>query len=390
MIVAARPSTHHPAGRRMHHVHPEIRSDFLDHFRRDCARLSRIALNERVLAQSVDQARDPVRAAVYLEDGVVRKKHSRIRASRQLQAAVNVTFGLVDIQRRQMGTQGNALLELPQIHRIQLLVEFGLPHQKNLQQLLLRRFQIGQQPDLLQHFHRKMVSFVDHQHRGQALLVTRNYERTQVQQKVALSLARGGQAKITSHVLQEIDRREPRVEDICIGHVAAAQQLQQAAHQQGLARAYFPGHYHEAFAPPHSVVKRCQRLVVSLRREKKRRVWSNLERVALQIVETLIHWESTSYPRKKLIADPANMVTNTTAAVAHPSQTFRVALCSSARFTMAGISAITSAGNSFLSSFSSYMRSSINSNAPTTAVPSASPMPSPIPQNLRRLGKSGL
>src|SRR3984957_3698247 len=234
-----------------------------------------------------------------------------------------------------------------------------------------------------------MVSFIHHQHRGQALLMTSNYERTQIQQKVAFGLARSRQPKITGNILQEVGRRQPRVEDIRIGHVAAAQELQQAAHQQGLARAHFPRHYHEAFAPPHSVVKRRQRLVVPFRREKKRGVGCNLKRVALQIVETLIHWESTNYPRKKLIADPANMVTNTTAAVAHPSQTFRVALCWSARFTMAGISAITSAGNNFLSSFSSYMRSSINSNAPTTAAPSASPMPSPIPQNLRRLGNSG-
>src|SRR5580700_1706728 len=75
MIVAARPPTHHSAGRRMHHVHPEIRGDFLDYFRRDCARLSGIALNQRVLAQGIDQARDPVRAAMYFEDGVVRKEH---------------------------------------------------------------------------------------------------------------------------------------------------------------------------------------------------------------------------------------------------------------------------------------------------------------------------
>src|SRR3984957_11481267 len=234
-----------------------------------------------------------------------------------------------------------------------------------------------------------MVSFIHHQHRGQALLMTSNYERTQIQQKVAFGLARSRQPKITGNILQEVGRRQPRVEDIRIGHVAAAQQLQQAAHQQGLARAHFPRHDHEAFAQPLSEVQRRQRLVVSLRREKKRRVGSNLERVALQIVETLIHWESTSYPRKKLIADPANMVTNTTAAVAHPSHTFRVALCWSATFAIAGISAITSAGNSFLSSFSSYIRSSINSNAPATTTPSANPMPSPMPQNLRRFGKSG-
>src|ERR1700722_2751990 len=400
LLVAARPPVHHHAARRMHYVHPEICGDFLDHFRRDRARLSRVALNQRVLAQRIDQARDPARVAMYLENRVVGKNYSRIRAARQLQAAMNVTLRLVDIQRRQVRTQGNPLLELPQIDRIQLLVEFGLPHQKNLQQLLLRRLQIGEQPDFLQHLHRKMVSFVHHQHRGQTLLMTRNHERTQIQQKIALGLARGRQPKITGNILQEIGGCQPRIEHIRISHVAAAQQLQQAAHQQSLARAYFPGHDHEAFAPPHSVVQRRQRLVVSLRREKKRWVRSNLERVALQIVETLIHWankawenkngKSTSYPRKKLIADPANMVTTTPAAVAHPSHTFRVARCWSATFTIAGISAMTSAGNSFLSSFSSYIRSSINSTAPTTTTPSASPIPSPIPQNLRRFGKSGL
>src|SRR3984957_11085095 len=306
ILVAARPPVHHAAGRRMHHVHPEIRGDFLDHFWGDCACLPRVALNQGVLAQRIDQARDPARVAVYFENSVVGKKYSRIRAARQLQAAVNVTLGLVDIERRQVGAESNTLLELPQIDRIQLLVEFGLPDQQYLQQLLLRRFQIGQQPDFLEHFHRKMVSFVHHQHRGQALLMPRNYERTQIQQKVTLGLARSRQSKITGNILQEIGRRQPRIEDIRIGHVAPAQQLQQAEHQQGLARAYFPGHYHEAFASPHSVVQSRQRLVVSLRREKKRRVGSNLERVALQIVKTLIHWEKKARETNQLSAKKAD------------------------------------------------------------------------------------
>src|ERR1700723_2791503 len=80
MLVAARPPAHHAAGRRMHHVHPEICGDFLDHFRRERARLPRVALNQRVLAQRIDQARDPERVAVYFENSIVWKKNSWIRA----------------------------------------------------------------------------------------------------------------------------------------------------------------------------------------------------------------------------------------------------------------------------------------------------------------------
>src|SRR6202522_427179 len=48
VLVAACPSAHHPAGWRMQHIHPEISGDFLNHFRRNRARLPGVALNQCV------------------------------------------------------------------------------------------------------------------------------------------------------------------------------------------------------------------------------------------------------------------------------------------------------------------------------------------------------
>ena len=53
-----------------------------------------------------------------------------------------------------MAAQRDPLLQLPEFIRIEFLIEFRLARQHDLQQLLLRRFQVGQKPDLFQYLRR--------------------------------------------------------------------------------------------------------------------------------------------------------------------------------------------------------------------------------------------
>ncbi len=48
---------------------------------------------------------------------------------------------------------------------MQQFIKFGLPDQHDLQQLLLFRFKIRQHPDLFQRSQRKVLTFIDEQHR---------------------------------------------------------------------------------------------------------------------------------------------------------------------------------------------------------------------------------
>ena len=66
-------------------------------------------------------------------------------------------------KRRNRQTYGNSLLELPQVLAVEQAVEFALPHQHNLEQLVVGGFEVPEQADLLQHFQTQLVGFVDDQ-----------------------------------------------------------------------------------------------------------------------------------------------------------------------------------------------------------------------------------
>src|ERR1700691_5320367 len=191
-----------------------------------------------------------------------------------------------------MGAKGDPLFQLPQIGRVEFVVQFGLAHQQNLQQLLVGRLQIGQKPDFFQNLRRKVVSLVDHQNRRQFFLAARDHIARNLQQQFALVLADRRDAQITRNVLQEFDGRKQSVEYIGIGNIAALlERLQQAAQQQGLARSHLAGKDDEAFVPPDAVVKRGQRFVMPPGGKQKRRIRSDFEGVALQAVKGLVHGE---------------------------------------------------------------------------------------------------
>ena len=94
-----------------------------------------------------------------------------------------------------MGAQGDSLLQLPQADGIEFLIQFRLANQQNLQQLLMRGLQIAQQPDFFQNLRRKVMRFVDHQRRGQFLLVARNHIMSDLQQQFAFVLAGGWEVR---------------------------------------------------------------------------------------------------------------------------------------------------------------------------------------------------
>ena len=178
---------------------------------------------------------------------------------------------------------------MPQLDGVELLVQFGLSHQQDLEQLFARRLEVGQETDLLEHFCRNMVRFVDHQHGGEFLLMARNHVVAQHQQKLALVLARHVEPEVAGNILQELDGREPAIEYVGVGNIALIQQLQQAADEQRFAGTDFSGHDHESLVTSDAVVQRRQRFVVSPGGKKKKRIRSDLEGITLQIVEGFVH-----------------------------------------------------------------------------------------------------
>src|SRR5271165_4018117 len=149
-----------------------------------------------------------------------------------------------------MRTQCDALFELPQLDRIELLIQFGLAHQEDLQQFFVCSLEVREQTDLFQNVSREMMGFVDHEHGGQLFFSARDHIMSQLQQEFALALACGRQSEIAGYVLQKLNRSQQPIKNVGVLNVmAVGQQLQQAAQQKRLARAHLPRQYHEALVP---------------------------------------------------------------------------------------------------------------------------------------------
>src|ERR1035441_7872394 len=76
-------------------------------------------------------------------NGFFREQWARARISScNLQALFDVIPCLVCVQRVKLSANSNSLFELPEADRIQFLVEFGLPDQHDLQQLVVVSFEV--------------------------------------------------------------------------------------------------------------------------------------------------------------------------------------------------------------------------------------------------------
>src|SRR5271165_2797463 len=194
-----------------------------------------------------------------------------------------------------MTAQGDPLLQLPQLERVELLVQFRLSGEHDLQELLPGRLQIGQQPYLFQQFPRQVVRFIHHQQGSQFLPVPRQEERVQRQQDFILRLARYRQSKIPRDIAEKLQRRQAGIEDQREGNVALLQQPKQGTQHQGLAGTDFPAQDHESLVRRHAVVQRRQCFVVPRRRKQKRRIGRDLERIQSKLIERFVH---VCYPCK--------------------------------------------------------------------------------------------
>ena len=97
------------------------------------------------------------------------------------------------------------------------------------------------------------------------------------------------QAEIVRQHLEELLRRQARIEQRGEDDLLGGQKIAQALEHHGLARAHFPGQDHEAFAALHAVDEVRQRLLVLRAAEQKRRVRAQAERVFGKAEKGLVH-----------------------------------------------------------------------------------------------------
>ena len=166
-----------------------------------------------------------------------------------------------------------------------------LADQDDLQQLLLRRLEIGQQPNLFEHVPRKVLGFVDDQDRAPAFGVRHQQEVVQgVDQRLdALMVIRFRNAEFLADRLQELERRELLVEhDRHVG-VVGQTVLEEGADERGLAGADFSRELDETAGLGHTVDQMRERLAVALAHEQVAWIRRYRERLLVEAEKARIH-----------------------------------------------------------------------------------------------------
>ena len=141
----------------------------------------------------------------------------------------------------QVAAQHYALLQLPEVGRIQLAVQLRLPRQNDLQQLAVTILKIPQQPDLFEHFPFEVMRLVHDQHHGLAVLGLLHQQLVQREQHLGLRSARTGQVEIVGDHLEELLDVDAGIKKKRELDVVGLQVIPEALEHRGLARSYLAG-----------------------------------------------------------------------------------------------------------------------------------------------------
>ena len=209
---------------------------------------------------------------------------------------LDVAIGLGRVQRQQVVARRDALGQLAQVGARGQVLELGLTDEHDLQQLVTRGLEVGEQPDLLEYLGREVLRLVDHGNRAPTAAVGLEQVGVECLRECSAAVGRFGQrdVELLEDHGQEFRGRELRVEhERNIGLFGHA--LQQAANECRLAGADLAREHDEAVALRDAVDQVRERLRVTLAHEEIARVRRDRERTFVEAEEIEIHgrWSVT-------------------------------------------------------------------------------------------------
>ena len=152
----------------------------------------------------------------------------------------DVAEGFFQRQRRRAAAQRDALAKLAQLRQLQLLFQFRLAGQHDLQKLFRGGFQVRQQPDFLEHFAGEILRFVHDQHGRFAGAITFQQPLVEPQQHLALLARFAGNFEFRHDEIEQLVHVQLRIEDVGGRHSLPVQPVEQPIEQRGLSGAHFP------------------------------------------------------------------------------------------------------------------------------------------------------
>src|SRR5258708_26202906 len=211
------------------------------------------------------------------------------RSAGNSEAFHNVIPCLLFGKRSSAAAKHNALPELAKLRELELLFQFRLAGEHDLQKLFCGGFQIGQEADLLQHGIRQVLGFVDDQNDGFPIAIAFEKPVIELEKLLALGVRLAGNIEFGQDEIEELAGIHPGVEEESGARTAMVKPVEQAIDQGGLAGADFARKGNEAFTGLNSVHQACQRLLNLLRKKKEARIGVDVERVFFQTVKAFVH-----------------------------------------------------------------------------------------------------
>src|SRR6516165_5958193 len=133
------------------------------------------------------------------------------------------------------------MAQLPEPRLTQLLIEFGLTRQQELQQFTLRILQIEQQAKLVQSSHGKRLRLVNHYHWRISLRLPHLQPPLERPQQITLAVRFDAQIEILRNELKYSRSIQTGVKNIRTRKFLLVQALQEVAHEHGFAGTGFSG-----------------------------------------------------------------------------------------------------------------------------------------------------
>ena len=212
------------------------------------------------------------------------------------QACADVITRLLRGHRRDRATQTDPLLELSQARKRELVLEFRLADEQDLQELVGRRLEVGEQPNLFERVGIEILCLVQDQDGVLARSPTLDQiiiERHQALHTRAFGLT---DAVVVQCVLQDLVERQLRIEhegDSGVG----IELLQQRLEKRRLARADLTREHQEALVLLNPVRELGEGFAMPGRQVQELRIRRRVERLFLEAVELEIHRRSYALPR---------------------------------------------------------------------------------------------
>ncbi len=209
-----------------------------------------------------------------------------------LQPVPDVRHRLLAIERPDVPAERDALVQLRQLGVREQRPQLRLSHQDDAQELLGGGLEVRKQAEMLQDLHRQRLRLVHDDHRPAAGLALGEQVAVQVVDELLLAGAARRQPELGVDRLEQLERRERRVDDV--GHARLGCELAEEVPQHGrLAGADVAGDADEAARLRQAEAQMRQGVGVLARQKEIARVRRQPEGRIHQPEEPLVH------PRRK-------------------------------------------------------------------------------------------